>query len=198
MHKRLTKVLRYWTPLAVIITALIGFTHVAVQQNYRQNANDPQIQIAEDSVSDLNMGANASSLNSSRKIDINLSLSPFLIVFDKNGKFVASNAILDGKTPIPPQGVFDFVKSGGTSNLGSIKKQIIYSLQGGLTQNRFTWQPKKEVRIAAVITKYNGGFILVGRNLREVEKREDALTWMTFLAWVSTLGASFITAFLLL
>jgi hypothetical protein len=37
-----------WLPLAVAITILAGLVYATVQQSLRQGANDPQIQLAED------------------------------------------------------------------------------------------------------------------------------------------------------
>ncbi len=48
-------------------------------------------------------------------------------------------------------------------------------------QNRITWQPEKDARIALVVQAYKHenatGYALVGRSLREVEARKDMLLW---------------------
>ena len=36
----------YWIPLALVVTVVVGLVYVTVQQNFRQTANDPQIQMA--------------------------------------------------------------------------------------------------------------------------------------------------------
>lgn len=62
-------------------------------------------------------------------------------------------------------------------------------------EDRFTWQPTDKVRIAAVVSGINDGqkgFVLAGRNMREVEIREDQLTKMTFLAWLLGLGTTLV------
>ena len=54
-------------------------------------------------------------------------------------------------------------------------------------EDRVTWQPQGNVRIALVVTKVTGvqsGFIAAGRSLREVEKREDQLTKEVLGAWL--------------
>jgi len=48
------------------------------------------------------------------------------------------------------------------------------------------------VRSAVILKKYKNGFVLVGRSLREVEIRVDRLTLIVGLAWLTTLGATFI------
>jgi hypothetical protein len=40
--------LKFWLPLAAAVTMLSGLVYIAVQQNMRIGANDPQIQLAED------------------------------------------------------------------------------------------------------------------------------------------------------
>ena len=84
--------------------------------------------------------------------DMAKSLSTFLAIYNATGTPIGSSVSLDGKLPVPPSGVFDSVKLHG--------------------EDRFTWQPKPGLRLAAVVTQYSGpqsGFVLVGRSLREVE-----------------------------
>ncbi len=47
---KLKNIFRIWLPFAVTVTAFCALTYAAVQQSFRQNANDPQIQLAEDAV----------------------------------------------------------------------------------------------------------------------------------------------------
>lgn len=158
-----------WFMIVIAVTCLCGLIYLTVQQSYRISANDPQVQMAEDTASSLERGQELVSFVE-RKIDIAQSLAPFLIVYDANGSVITSSALLDGNTPQLPSGVFDSVNTNG--------------------EDRFTWQPKEGVRIAAVVTKYKGirsGYILAGRSLREVENREDRLLWQVVLALVATL-----------
>jgi hypothetical protein len=64
-----------------------------------------------------------------------------------------------------------------------------YTRQNG--EDRVTLQPESGVRIAAVVVRYNNGFVLAGRSLREVEKRESQVEQLSGLAmltiWVTTL-----------
>ncbi len=62
-------------------------------------------------------------------------------------------------------------------------------------QERVSWQPLKgndrSVRIAAVVQRVGGGhpgFVLSGRNMREVEAREEQVGHMAGLAWLGMLG----------
>ena len=171
------RVLERWAPLAVAITPICGLVYGTVRQDYRQSANDPQIQMAEDFAATLSGGQSVESLGKPPSlVDVSKSLSTFLIIFDDGGKPLVSSVQLDGETPIPPAGVFDYARKNG--------------------RNRITWQPKRGVRIAAVVTRYTGansGFILAGRSLREGEKRMNNLLLITGFAWAASLLATLIT-----
>ncbi len=160
---KVIKRLPYWVPAAAIITVLSGGTYLTVQQTYRQSANDPQIQLAEDTASAISAGAAPQALIPSRKIDMTKTLAPFGIAYDDTGKVIISSVSLDGKDPVLPPGIFSTVKAHDES--------------------RFTWEPQKGIRIAAVVKKYNKGYILAGRSMREIEKRENQLLMQTALVW---------------
>ncbi len=166
--------IRNWVPLALAITLICGLIYATIQQNFRQGANDPQIQIAEDLKEDLNSGKKLG--ESVKNIDLNKSLKEFVIVFDEQNHPIYSEASLDGKIPTLPKGVFEYV--------------IVHNL------DKFTWEPKSGVRIAAVMTKYNKGFILAGRSLKEVEKREDNLLKQVGIGWAVTIITTIVAALL--
>ena len=72
-----------WLPLAVAVTGLSLLVHVAVQQNYRQSLNDPQIQMAEDGAAKLgDGGVPADIVVRGGMIDIAQSLAPWIAVYD--------------------------------------------------------------------------------------------------------------------
>ncbi len=172
--------LKYWLLAAIIITGLFFLTYAAVQQAIRQSANDPQIQMSEDTATKLAGGQSAQGIVPRESVDIATSIAPYMIIFDANGKPVASSAQLNGKTPTLPSGVFDYVKQHG--------------------EDRITWQPQDGVRSAIVVTQFKGsnsGFVLAGRSLREVEKREDSIMQLLIIGWVGLLLFTFlVTAFL--
>src|SRR5665811_516764 len=72
---RIRNIVRSWLPLAVAITLLSGLIYGAVQQVLRQDANDPQIQMAQDTAAALTAGAAPESLASATPVDIALSLA---------------------------------------------------------------------------------------------------------------------------
>ena len=171
----LLRVVAHWLPLAVTATLLAGLAYLAVQQAIRLGANDPQVQIAEDTAAALADGTAATALVGERKVDLSASLAGFVIVFDEAGRPLAGSAELDGRLPLPPPGVFDQARRAG--------------------QNRFTWQPGPGVRTAAVLVHHAGarsGFVLAGRSLREAEARIDTVTLLVGVLWLATLGGSLV------
>jgi hypothetical protein len=155
-----------WLPIAITIVGLGGLTYAAVQHSLRLGANDPQIQLAEDAAAKLASGAAPSGVVPGPTVDAHASLATFMIVFDSTGQVVASSGQINSHTPMPPAGLLDYTKAHG--------------------QDRFTWQPQSDVRLAAVTRYYQGpsgaGYILAARSLREVESRESQLTLMTAAA----------------
>ncbi len=172
-------ILKTLIPLAVIITLLSGLLYATVQQVLRMNANDPQIQIAEDAATALASGKSVDSVVPNTQIDIATSLAPYVIVFDNSGKAIASSGLLHNQLPTLPSGVFDYVRQNG--------------------EDRITWQPEPGVRSATVVTRYGGaqpGFVMAGRSLRESENRTDQLGVIIGFGWLGTLlGALVAVAF---
>ncbi len=168
--------LRRFLPFAVVISAFCALAYATVQQAYRQGANDPQIQMANDAADALADGASAQSLLPASHVSIAKSLSPFLIFYDAQGNVTGSSAVLDGQTPELPAGVLD-----STRKLG---------------EDRVTWQPREGVRIASVVVSYKDGFVLAGRNMREVEAREAQTTTFAGLTWLLAMAATLTSIFL--
>lgn len=164
-------------PVLVAFTVSVGLIYTINQQSLRQNANDPQIQLSQDAASHLSTGVNPEALIGS-KVDPSQSLSPFLIIYNRDGQVLSSEVTLQGSTPALPSGVFDYTKQNGS--------------------DRFTWQPQDGVRIAAVVVPYQGenkGFVLAGRSLKEVEKRENQLLLLSTLGWLVGVSLIIITSF---
>lgn len=172
----------------------------AVQQSYRESANDPQIQMSEDLANSLKNGGQVPTFASSK--DVSATLSTFVMVFNKKGELATSEAVLDGKPPVVPNGVFDFIKTGLYKPSILRPKSFFYNLSQTQGENRFTWEPKEGVRIATVLTYYKGeknsGYVLAGRSLREVEIREEKLEHHVAFAWIFTMAVSFIATMIFL
>jgi hypothetical protein len=172
--KRLSNILKVWLPLAVVIIGMGGLVYLTVQQALRMSLNDPQIRMAEDAASALAAGQSPDALVSTAKVDVAQSLAPFVIVYDDAGNVIASSVVLHGETPVLPSGVLDYARTNG--------------------EDRVTWQPEAGVRIAAIVVRAGtgSGFVLAGRNMREVEKREDQTLQLSMLAMAVTLIASLV------
>jgi hypothetical protein len=178
--KNIKNILKSWLPLAIVTTGLCGLVYLTAQQVLRMNANDPQIQMTEDTAAALEAGSSPADLLPERQVDIATSLAPFLVIYNDQGIPQISNGRLNGELPELPAGVFGYVKENG--------------------EDRITWQPEAGVRVAAVVVLYTGeesGYVMAGRSLREVEKRVDQLGMIAVVAWLAILIASFlIVAFL--
>jgi len=167
------RIVRVWLPVAFVATALIGFTYVAVQQTYRNNADDPQVQLAEDIAARLDSGGMDGDLIATEPVNISESLAPFVIVYDAKNKVIDGNGVLQGARPVPPAGVLDTARSAGL--------------------DRVTWQPARGVRIASVsVAAKDGRVVLAGRSLAEAERRVGDLGRIALLAWVAAIVGSLV------
>ena len=174
--RKMLAILRVWLPFVVIITAFCALAYGTVQQSLRQGANDPQIQMAEDAAAALDEGAGVDAVVPTQQVEFSRSLAPFLVVYDANAKPVASSGLLNGQMPDYPIGALQAAKQSG--------------------ENRVTWQPDANVRIASVAVPFKSGYVVAGRSLREVENREAQTQLMAFGVWVvSLIGALLAAAF---
>lgn len=165
-----------WLPFGVIIVIFSGLVYAAVQQNYRQSANDPQIQIARDLVTAIEQGQPADQIVPPQgDTELSKTLSPFVMIYSASSTLVGSSAVLDGKLPSFPSSVLGYVKIHG--------------------EDRLTWQPRPGVREAVVVKAFSGqqsGFVVVGRSLAEIEIRENRTCLMAALAGILALALTFI------
>jgi sensor histidine kinase regulating citrate/malate metabolism len=161
--------LNYSTAM-LIVTIITGILFIAVQQNYRTNANDPQVQMANDIATKIKTGKSMANFFAD-SVDLESSLSPFVVLYDDHAQPLQSSGSLDGKMPRLPAGVFEYVKKRG--------------------EERVTWQPRPGIRMAMVILRSNFspvGYIAVGRSLNEIEIREAGLRNLAMLSWVIIIG----------
>jgi len=171
---KIRNIFRVWLPFAIVIAAFCALAYAAVQQSYRQGANDPQIQMAEDVAFKLDHGTALETYWTMEPVDMSSSLAPFIVIYNAEGAPVGGSGLINGAQPEIPIGVLDYAKQNG--------------------QNRVTWEPYygNGTRIAAVVVPYKDGFVLAGRNLREVETRESQTTQFAGLTLVLALAATFI------
>lgn len=169
------KVVRKFLPWGVVIAGVSLMSYAVGQQVLRQTANDPQIQMAEDWATKLSSGTGPFAA-SGEKIDVAASLAPYVVIYNESGKAIAGTGYLDNNLAAIPAGVFSYVRSRG--------------------EERVTWQPSPGVRSAIVVTKYNGGFVMAGRSLLEIEKREDNLLRQVMLGAGGLLAITFLAVVL--
>ena len=163
--------------MAVAVTVAVGTTYVVAQQVLRADANDPQVQLAED--------AAAQGLTSAAEpepaVDVKSSLAPWIIVYGPDRRAVGGTARLDGKLPDYPISTFDNAPPG--------------------QRDQVTWQPEPGVRQATVVVGFKGGWVVAGRSLRLVEERINLVGELSLLGWLlglaGTAGAVLVTDLLL-
>ena len=174
--KKLTHVFFHWLPLGVAIVFVFFIVYTGLQQDMRQGLNDPQIAMVTDAQIAIESGTKTpKQVVGSEVVDIEKSLSPFMIVFDESGNVLESSGVLNGTPPKVPQGVLDFAKANG--------------------EDRVTWQPNDNTRIALVVRPLHvesGWFVAAGRNMREVENRIEIMSLKLIIAFCLTLLATYI------
>ena len=186
--KFLVRVFISWLPLAVALTGVCLLVYATVQQNYRESLNDPQIQMAEDGATFIEQGGLPADLvGNVSKIDVAYSLAPWIQVYDSSGTTAWTSALLDGSAPQVPKGVLE----------AALKGEGKDTQQPG--EDRVTWETSSGVRQAIVVVAVPdpsgmgfNGFVVAGRNMREVEDREGALSSFVGLAWIVLLAATFV------
>ena len=164
------KLLRLWLPMAVVWSLAAALVVGIEHQVIRLEANDPQVQLAEDTAQRLSGGADAKLLLPAASVDIARSLAPFVAIYDADEKPLASTGSLDGAPPKLPAGV------------------LAHALREG--GHRLSWQPRPGVRQALVIVPVKGGgYVVAGRSLREAEQRKRQVLHLSLLLWAGGLLA---------
>lgn len=178
--KPIKRTLLSWLPFAVCITLILAGIYIVIQQQLRQSANDPQIQIAKDTVFALEHGAKPDVFVAGTSIPLETSIAPFVIVYDDTGKPIVGSGNIKGVLPIPPSGVFEYTKTHG--------------------ENRITWEPTVGIREAIIVLPFTAekvsGYVLAGRSLSETENREAKALEQILLVWISVLIGTFIAVWI--
>lgn len=144
-----------------ILVIIFGTIYGVAQQIQRSDANSPQIQMAEDTAMQINSGKDPHVASILPPVNMNASLAPFTIVYDKNGNVVSGSGYLNGKVP--------------KASLSMLKAS------NGKDYSAVTWEPQKDVRIAAVTVAAKDYYVLSGRSLTEVEKNESHTFQLAFI-----------------
>ena len=159
-----------WLGYASVVTLLCLIVYGAVQQTFRQSANDLQYQLAQDAVNAINKGADPKLLTGTQRLDLASTLSPYVLIYDANGNAFGSNITLNGQIPKPPAGA-----------LNEARKNSI---------NSVTWQPRPGIRQAAVMMAAQRGYlVVVGRSLQNTEEHIYRLGILVLFGWAVSLVA---------
>lgn len=134
--------------LFITFATIFGVT----QQVLRSGANDPQIQMAESVSASLEMGVPTYQLVPG-VVHIEHNLSPFVLIYDRTGKLLSGDGLLGNALAKIPPGVL--------------------TAADGQEYNAVTWQPQSAVRVATVTVASKHYYVVSGRSLKEVEKREQ-------------------------
>ena len=157
-----------WVGYAAVVTLLCFLVYIIAQQNFRQSANDPQTQLAQDVVNAINNGGDPNLLTGTRQVDLASTLSPYVLIYDANGNAVVNNITLDGQIPKPPAGALNEARGNGV--------------------NSVTWQPRPGVRQATVMMATHKGYVVVaGRSLQTTEDHIARLGGQVLLGWIASL-----------
>jgi len=170
------KFLYVWMCAAALLVIIFGTIYAAVQQMQRNDADYPQVQLAEDAAASLNRGASPMSAGSGAvgSVALESSLDPFVVVYDANGKPAGGNGYLYGNMPHIPMGVMLAAR--------------------GRDYHRVTWQPASGVRIAAVAVAAKGYYVVSGRSMKLVEQniqRTFAVALFGGMASLAVLSTAF-------
>lgn len=149
-----------------ILIVLFGTIYGVGQHIQRSAANEPQIQIAEDTAAALNRGQ-SSQVMDGPAVDMGKSLAPFTIIYDKKGQVFIGTGYLNGKTPKVPLSMLEASR--------------------GKAYSAVTWEPQKDVRIAAVTVAAKDYYVLSGRSLTEAEKNETDTLWIAVAGGILSL-----------
>jgi hypothetical protein len=183
MHHHFSRAFALWVVISVAITGCFAFTFAAMQQNYRQSLNDPQIQMAEDAVAAITSGKEIDQVVPIGTVDISSSLAPWMAVYNATGVPLLSSGELNGAPPQLPPGVF------ATSTWTGLF--IGHHLNTAPPdEDHFTWQPSPAVRQAVVLIYFNSpngiGYVAAGRNMWEGEDHIRVLTEGGAILWGGT------------
>jgi len=167
-------IFKNWLGYAAIVSLMCFLVYIIAQQNFRQAANDPQYQMAEDAVTALDKGADPKSLPGTSPVDIAGSLSPYLVIYDRAGNHVAGEATLNGQPLKIPRVAIDYVNRKGSDAV--------------------TWQPRPGVRQAMVGLGGKNYLAFTGRSLRKTEERVATLGGQVLFGWAMSLLAMLVVA----
>lgn len=165
--------IRIWLAVVGTATLVLGVTYVMLQQSTRLASDDIPLSTAQTVKHALENGSEPVDTVPAIKTNLREDNTVFVTITDDSRRILASSALLNGKSPLPPAGVFDFTKKNGSDH--------------------FTWQPASSVRLATRVITYSAssgsnGFIITGQSLAQPEKRIDTYTLFSAITWLAVVG----------
>jgi hypothetical protein len=164
--------------LAIVGTAtlVIGASYTMVQQSTRLAADDLPLATAQTIKIQLENGAAPNDTVPAQSINLRGNNNTFAIVTDNTRHVLASSAVLDSQSPLPPSGVFDYTSAHGTDH--------------------FTWEPAINVRLATRVMTYShgteSGYIITGQSLSQAEDRINTYSLLALAAWLAVIAWCFL------
>lgn len=176
MRMGMGSLVRHWFALATVWTLAAGAIVLVQHQVLRQQADEPQVQLAEDAARRLAGGSDALAVvPPGAPVEIEASLAPWLAIYDARGAPLSGNGRYQGNAPMLPGGAFEFARS-----------------HHG---HRLSWQPRPGVRQALVIVPVrNAGFVVAGRSLRVIEQRKLQVLQLMAVVWAIGLAGLLLPA----
>lgn len=173
MKKLLSKPeFRTWLAIVGTSTLVLGTAYTMVQQSTRLAADDLPLTTSQTAQRLLESGSAPADVVPNLKTDLGSDSSIFTIVTDNSQHVLASSATLNGQTPLPPIGVFDYAKAHSTDQI--------------------TWQPHEGVRMATRVVTYglgdNTGYVITGQSLKQAEDHIGTYGALALTAWIALLA----------
>jgi hypothetical protein len=170
--KNLHEALEHYRAVAIFVTlvALVSVLFVTIYCSahtvFRQQANDPQIEVTEQVAGIVRQGIPLNAIiSNAEQIDLASSKALFVMIFDKERTLVGSSAQLNGAAPSVPSEVFDQANEKG--------------------EYRFDFEPTENLKFAGVMKKIDdSAYVLAGRSLSEMEVRVATLKQPLWIGWV--------------
>jgi hypothetical protein len=162
-----------WIAVALIATIVCATVWLGWGLSLRSGADRQPERLAQAARTRLAAGTGPQAVLPA-PVDAASSSAPFVMVFDRNGRLLASSGELDGQPPQLPAGVLDWVLRHG--------------------EDRITWQPAPGLREATVILPYGGrhpGFVLVAQSLGGISNQQLELSRNVLYVWLGVLLAAF-------
>lgn len=152
--------------LAVILSAAVfGTIYVVAQQMERAGADDAPERLASQVAAELSSGSTRT-VDDAAPVELNGSLTPFVVVVNRAGVVTHGTATLDGQDISLPAGVVATARSAG--------------------RDAVSWQPREGLRFATIEIAVGSRVVIAGQSLAPSESRTDRLTVLIAIAWFVT------------